>query len=126
MKQAAAFLGVIITLAVGYFVYREELAPQPGHPSTTLQQVDTVGVTSDLLAIGQAERLYLASHGSYGSVEQLQADGDIAFSGVNRRGCNFTADVDGGQHFRITATPADPAKSGPALSVDETMEVKKP
>jgi hypothetical protein len=34
------------------------------------------------------------------------------------------ADVDDGQHFKITAAPSGPAKeSWPTLSIDENMEV---
>ena len=69
-----------------------------------------VGVKSDLLAIAQAERMYLASHGSYASVDELQQDGSITFSGANRRGYSYTAEVDDGQHFKITARPATPPK----------------
>ena len=83
-----------------------------------------VGVKTDLLAIAQAERLYLASHGSYAGIDQLQQDGAISFSGANRRGYNYIADVNDGQHFKITAAPSDPAKIGwPTLSIDENMEV---
>jgi hypothetical protein len=57
-------------------------------------------------------------------VEELQGEGSLAFSGANRRGYNYTADVDDGQHFKITATPADPAKAAwPTLSIDETLQV---
>jgi hypothetical protein len=86
--------------------------------------IDVVGVKTDLLAIAQAERLYLASHGSYASIDQLQQDGAISFSGTNRRGYNYAADLDDGQHFSITAAPSDPAKEGwPTLSIDENMQV---
>jgi hypothetical protein len=76
------------------------------------------------LAIGQAERLYLASHGSYASLDQLEQDGAISFSGANRRGYNYAAEVDDGQHFKITAAPSGPAQEGwPTLSIDENLEV---
>ena len=66
----------------------------------------------------------MASHGSYASVDELQQDGSITFSGTNRRGYNYTAEVDDGQHFKITAAPVDPIKAGwPSLSIDETMQV---
>ena len=56
--------------------------------------------------------------------DDLQQDGSLTFSGANRRGYNYTAEVDDGQHFKITAKPSDPAKtSWPTLSIDETMQV---
>ncbi|HLI30632.1 MAG TPA: hypothetical protein VKV79_05975 [Terriglobia bacterium] len=126
MKQAGALIGVVIALGIGYYIYRAQLTPGPAGVSAPQQAIDTTGITADLLSIGQAERLYLASHGSYATLDQLQAEGDITFSGANRRGYNFTADLDDGQHFTITATPSDPSKTGwPTFSIDETMQVKQ-
>ncbi len=97
-------------------------APTGGAPPKEV--IDVVGVKSDLLAIAQAERTYLASHGAYATVDQLQQDGAIVFSGTNRRGYNYVAEVDDGQHFRITASVSDPSKAGwPTLLIDDTMEI---
>lgn len=124
MKTAGAILGLVIVLAVGYFIFKSQFSPGPTGSAPPQQTIDVTGVRSDLLAIAQAERLYLASHGAYASVDQLQQDGSITFSGTNRRGYNYVAEVDDGQHFQITATPADPAKAGwPTLSIDENMQV---
>jgi hypothetical protein len=126
MKRAGALIGVAIALAVVYFVYRAQLSSGPGSAASPQEQIDTTGITTDLLAIGQAERLYLASHGGYASLAQLQADGDLTFSGSQRRGYNFTVEVDDSQHFNVTATPSDPAKTGwPTFTIDETMQVKR-
>jgi len=124
MKAAGGVLGLVIVLAIGWFLVKSQFTSGPTGGAPPKEVIDVVGVKNDLLAIGQAERMYLASHGSYASVDQLQQDGALSFSGTNRRGYNYTADVDDGQHFRITATPSDPAKaSWPTLSVDENMQV---
>jgi len=126
MKRAGALLGIVIALGIGYYIYRAQLAPGLGSAGPPRQQIDTTGIMADLLSAGQAERLYLASHGSYATLDQLQGDGDITFSGANRRGYNFTAGLDDGQHFTITATPSHPSKAGwPTFSIDETMQVKQ-
>src|SRR5574337_561161 len=124
MKAAAGVLGLVIALAIGWFVVKSQFTQGPTGGMPPKEVIDVVGVKNDLLAIGQAERMYLASHGSYASLDQLQQDGSLAFSGTNRRGYNYAAEVDDGQHFRITATPSDPAKAGwPALAIDETMQI---
>jgi hypothetical protein len=126
MKAAGGILGIVIALAIGYFIFRAQYGQGPAGGAPPKEVIDVVGVKSDLLAIGQAERVYLASHGAYASIDQLQQDGAIAFSGTNRRGYNYLAEVDDGQHFRITATPSDPAKqTWPTLSVDENMQVSQ-
>jgi hypothetical protein len=124
MKGAGAILGIVIALAIGYFVMRSEFQHGPTGGAPPKEVIDVVGVKSDLLAIAQAERTYLASHGAYATVDQLQQDGAITFSGTNRRGYNYVAGVDDGQHFQITATVSDPNKAGwPTLSIDDTMQI---
>ncbi|HTS68000.1 MAG TPA: hypothetical protein VMO17_03375 [Terriglobia bacterium] len=124
MRAAGSILGLIIVVAIVWFVVKTQYTQGPTGGQPPKEVIDVVGVKSDLLAIAQAERMFLASHGAYASVDQLQQDGSITFSGANRRGYNYTAELDDGQHFKITATPSDPAKAGwPTLTIDETMQV---
>ena len=124
MRAAGGILGLVIVLAIIWFVVKSQLSQGPTGAQPPAETINVVGVKADLLTIAQAERGYLASHGSYVSVDELQQDGSITFSGANRRGYSYTAEVDDGQHFKITAKPTDPAKaSWPTLSIDETMQV---
>jgi hypothetical protein len=124
MKAAISVLGLIIVLVIVWMVIKTQFTQGPTGGAPPKQKIDVVGVKTDLLAIAQAERLSLASHGSYAGIDQLQQEGAISFSGANRRGYNYTADVNDGQHFKITAAPSDPAKIGwPMLCIDENMEV---
>ena len=126
MKAAASVLGLVIVLAIVWMLVKTQFTQGPTGGAPPKQVIDVVGVKTDLLAIAQAERLYLASHGSYASIDQLQQDGALSFSGANRRGYNYIAEVNDGQHFKITAAPSDPAKIGwPTLSIDENMEVTR-
>jgi hypothetical protein len=119
-----SLLGLLIAGVIVWFVVKSQFPQAPGGTRAPAAMINVVGVKGDLVAIGQAERLYLASHGSYASLEELQQDGSITFSGTNRRGYSYTASVDDGQHFKVTATPADPAKATwPTLSIDDTMQV---
>jgi hypothetical protein len=124
MKAGGMIVGLVIVVAIIWFVMKSQFSQGPTGAQPPAETIDVVGVKSDLLAIGQAERMYLASHGSYASVDDLQQDGSIIFSGTNRRGYNYAAEVDGGQHFKVTARPVDPAKTTwPTLWIDETMQV---
>jgi len=124
MRAAGTILGLVIVVAIIWFVVKSQYTQGPTGGQPPKEVIDVVGVKSDLLAIAQAERMYLASHGAYASVDELQHDGSITFSGANRRGYNYTAELEDGQHFKITATPSDPAKAGwPTLTIDETMQV---
>jgi hypothetical protein len=54
--------------------------------------------------IGQAERQYLATHGAYGTLEQLEQD-DLLPGGAEVRGYVFSAVAAGTKGFTITAAP---------------------
>ena len=124
MRSGAALLGLVIVLGIGYYMVRPSLEPSRGEKVSPIQQADLTGVKSDLLSIAQAERLYLTSHNTYGTLEELQQDGSLNFSGRERRGYNYTAEIDGASRFRIIAAPANPAKAeGPTLSIDDTMTI---
>jgi hypothetical protein len=123
MKKVGGLLGIVIALGVGYFIFKAEMTQGPAGAAPPQQIIDVVGVKNDLLVIGQAERTYMASHGSYASIEQLEQDGALQFSGTSRRGYNYAAEI-AGEHFRVVATPADPAKAGwPTLAIDDLMQV---
>lgn len=124
MGRGAALLGLVIALGVGYYIYQVQLTGNSVTKAPPKQTIDTTGVQSDLLSIAQAERLYLADSGSYASLEQLQSEGDLTFTGANRHGYQYVSEVQDGAHFRITATPNDPGKLGwPTYSIDETMQI---
>ena len=126
MKVVGSLLGVLIVLAIGYFIFKAQFTKGPQQGAPPMEQIDVVGVTADLQSIAQAERMYLASHGNYATLDQLQQEGSITFSPGMRRGYNYVADLDDGQHFKVTAKPADPSKQGwPTLAIDETMQVSR-
>ncbi len=89
------------------------------------QQIDVLDIRANLMTIGQAQRMYLAAHGTYGTLEQLSQDGPPAIPTQNR-GYVFNAAVDGARSFKVTATPTDPNKPGwPTLVIDETMTLRE-
>ena len=124
MRTAVSLLGILIALAIVYYLVTAQWSPNGNSTVQPQKQIDITGVQSDLLSIGQAERLYLTTHASYGTLEQLQQDGALSFTGSRRRGYTYSTQVDGGAHFTVTATPSDPEKSGwPTLTIDENLEV---
>ena len=126
MGRDAALLGLVIVLGIGYYIYQAQLTRKTVGEAPPKQIIDTTGVQSDLLSIAQAERLQLASTGSYASLEQLQEDGALTFSGANRRGYHYALEIQDGAHFKITATPANPGKlDWPVFSIDETMQITR-
>jgi hypothetical protein len=126
MKKVGGLLGLVIALCIGYFIFKAQMTTGPTGGAPPQQVIDTTGVEGDLVAIGHAEQMYLASHGSYASLDQLKQEAMTTFSDGTRRGYLYSVEFDDGQHFQITATPTDPAKKGwPTVTIDETMQIGK-
>jgi hypothetical protein len=124
MKAAAGFLGVVLALGVALYLYNAQLASTvaPG-AATPQEQIDITSIRMALLEIATAQRTYVAAHGTYGTLEQLRADGAPAL-GTDRRGYTFQLDVNGSQAFTATARPIDSNMKGwPTLSIDASMQI---
>lgn len=116
-------VGLVVALGGGYVVYQTYMTQRNLVQTPPLQQIDVVGIRNDLLAIGQAERQYLATHATYATLEQLQQEGLLTF-GAERRGYIFKVAVDGSRGFTGMATPSDANKIGwPTLAINETMQI---
>ena len=124
MKAAAGFLGVVLALGTALYLYNAQLTRVGGAGTASPQeQIDVTGIRMALLEIATAERTYVAAHGTYGTLEQLRAEGAPAL-GTDRRGYAFQLELNGSQNFTATARPTDPNKQGwPTLSVDASMQV---
>jgi hypothetical protein len=115
-------LGVLVVLGVGYFVTQQSVSSGSTEASPQ-EQIDVIGVRQQLLTIAQAERQYLASHGTYATLEQL-AQEELLPGGTDVRGYRFTVVADGSSGFVVTATPSDEQKAEwPVLEIDERMQV---
>ena len=123
MRSGATIAGLLIALGVGYFVYTRSLTSAGVTQAPPQQTIDVTDIRSNLLTIGQAERVYVNVHGAYGTIEQLNQDGPPMLPTENR-GYVFSATPNGAASFQVTATPADPNKPGwPTLVITETMTV---
>ncbi len=122
MRSVAGILGLILAAAIVYYLYSVQFSRLEGG-SPPVQQIDLVGVRSDLISLAQSERIFLAMNGVYGTLEQLQHSGN-ANARTTRRGYVYEVEIEGARHFRITARPADPSGQERAtLSIDETMQI---
>jgi hypothetical protein len=124
MKATAGFLGIILALGAAFYIYNAQLtrgvSTSTGSPQ---EQIDVTGIRMALLEIAQAERNYVAAHGTYGTFEQLRAQGAPAL-GTDRRGYTFQLELNGSQSFKATATPTDSNRqSWPTLTIDPSMQI---
>ena len=114
MKATAGFVGIVLAVGAAVYLYNVQLTrgTAAGAPSPQ-EQIDVTGIRMALLEIAQAERIYVAAHGNYGTLEQLRAEGAPAL-GTDRRGYTFQLDANGSQGFTATARPIEPGS--PTLS----------
>jgi hypothetical protein len=124
MRSTFSLLGIIIVLAIGYFIYTRQIGG--GAESESLpRQANLIAVRQDLLSLGQAERLYQAANGRYASMDQLRGSGMVSSIPDGRRwGYAYSVESHGPEYFRITATPLDPSSGFQSLSMDEAMQIQ--
>jgi len=125
MRALGGILGLVLVVVIVYYVYSMQFSRLEGGIPPA-QQIDLVGVRSDLISFAQSERIFLATNGTYGTLEQLERSGGGGLAGIRRRGYVYEAEVEGARHFRIVARPAAPSGSErPTLSIDETMQISR-
>jgi hypothetical protein len=120
-------LGLVAALAVvflGYRVYLSQALPKAEGGGSPVQAISTTGVKNDLIAIAQAERAYLAEHGSYASLDELISSGTMTMTRSSRDGYTYSIDTQGGA-FTVTARYSGPISPPPTTFViDQTMIVR--
>ena len=130
--RAFGLVGILITCAVGMGIYMytlKQATPAPGMVVT--QNISVVGVKNDLIAIGQAERMYYAQNGSYADLPTLSSSGTMNIARTSRDGYTYAVDA-AGSSFTVTATYTAPPMEMPkgvtpphfpTFTLDQNMEV---
>jgi len=117
------FLGLVITLAVGMYIYSlqvKAISPSAGAGNGEEAALIT-GVKGDLIGIANAERGCMASEGKYASLSELIAGNYITIKDGRPP---YVYDVEvSASGFRATATRT--TKGAPAqLWINESMQIQ--
>jgi hypothetical protein len=128
MRMVGLLLAALIGLGI-YYYFMKQAAPGQGMVAT--QAISTTGVEMDLNAIAQAERTYFAQNGAYADLDQLTSSGALTMARSGRDGYTYSIETSG-NGFTVTARHAEsPAANGapplhyPALSIDQTMQLRQ-
>ena len=124
MGRVLGFLGTIITMAIGMYIYSLQVKTlTPGAGSGNSEEVATIaGVKNDLIGLANAERGYLASQGKYGSLDEL-ISGNYVRMKSERPPYIYDVEISSSSSFRASATRT--TKGAPAqLWITETMQVQ--
>ncbi len=84
MKSLAGLLVVALIAGIAYKYYFSKMESEG--TGTPAQTIDVAGVKNDLIGIAQAERAYLAEHGSYASLDDLVSSGELTMKRSSRNG----------------------------------------
>ncbi len=126
MGRVLGFLGLLIAVAVGFYIYtRTAQSVTPVGAGSPQAAIDITGVKTDLLALANAERNHYNLQGKYVSLDELRSAGDLNVVREGRGPYTYAAEVsDSG--FRIVATYSGPAGAMPAtISVDQSMKISQ-
>jgi len=127
MRSVGGLIALVIGATIGLFVYRTQfsqtLSKENGGGSA-IQAISATGVKNDLVAIAQAERAYLAEHGSYASLAELQSSGTMTMTREGRDGYTYSVDTTAGG-FTVTARYSGPVTPAPpTFVIDQSMQVQ--
>jgi hypothetical protein len=122
MGRVLGFVGTIVTMAIGMYIYSQQIKTLTPAGSGNPEDYATItGVKSDLIGIANAERGYLATQGKYASLDELTSGNYITIKS-ERPPYIYDVELTSGS-FRATATRT--TKGTPAqLWITETMQVE--
>lgn len=122
MKSLAGLIVVALISVMAYRLYFSKL--QSSETGTPAQTISVVGVKNDLLAIAQAERVYQAEHGAYGSLEELKSAEAMTMLKGGRVGYSYEVETTpAGFRALAKCTPATNAGCT-NWAVDQSMQVQ--
>jgi hypothetical protein len=123
MGRILGFIGVLISAGLVFYLYTKQaqsIASIGG--GTTIQAAENMtGVKGDLLSIANAERVFNATEGHYGSIDDL-VTGHYMPPRADRPPFSYDLQTTGSE-FRVTATRSGPG-SPSQMWIDETMEIQ--
>jgi hypothetical protein len=122
MGRVLGFVGTIITMAIGMYIYSVQVKTMvPGAHGNPEEVATITGVKNDLIGIANAERGYLASQGKYASLDELLSGNYLTIQGERPP---YIYDVQAtATSFRATATRT--TEGSPAqVSITESMQLQ--
>ena len=123
MGRGLGFISLILALAVGAYLYSNQLSNVTPGGAGQANAIDVTSVRMDLIAIAQAERTYFATNGKYATLDELLANGDTQITRNRRPNYTYSAETSN-TGFRVIADYSGPDPNATQrISVDETLTV---
>src|SRR5579862_8529220 len=126
MRGIGSIVALLVVVAIGLGIYKfyfSQMEATTG-AAAPAQTIDVTGVQNDLIAIAQAERLYLAQHSAYASLDELASSGIMSIPKTGRDGYSYEVQLNGDNYRVVAHCPSASKPSCSDYSVDDTMQVQ--
>ena len=131
MGRALGFIGLLLALAIGAYVYSKQAQSSMGGGAEGAQSsprgtIDIAGVKNDLIAIANAERTFNATNSKYAGLDELRSSGTLTMESNGRGPYTYSVDFTANT-FRVIANYSGPAGTGlpQTMSIDQTMQITR-
>ena len=128
MGRALGFIGLLIALAVGAYLYmrQTQVVSPGGETANPRATIDMAGVRNDLLNIAKAEKGFFALEGRYATLDELRSSKSLSMESDHRGPWDYSVEP-GATSFRVVATYTGPTIAGVprVMSIDENMNITK-
>jgi len=122
MRAVGPIVGLVIALGGGYFVFQRS-ASGGSSQVPPREQIGTLAIRQRLVTIGESEQQYLATHGTYATLEELARE-DLLPTGTDLHGYSLSSTAPSGGGFTITARPTEETHTDwPTLEITQGMQV---
>ena len=126
MRGLGNILGLLVVALIALLVYKFYFSSSQSNgtgAATPMQTIDVVGVKNDLLSIAQAERVYMAQHGAYASLDDLTSSGALTMTKSGRDGYTYEVQFSGTDFHAIAHCPTSTQPGCKDYLVGPSMEV---
>lgn len=125
MRSLGGMVGLLIFALIGVLMYKFYLSKSDATGAgTPTQQIDSIGVRTDLLGIAKAESTYQVEHNSYASLDDLVSSGALSMKKTSRDGWVYDVQPSDYTFLVIAHCPTTTQPGCSSLEIDQTMEIR--
>jgi hypothetical protein len=125
MRSLGGMVGLLIFALIGVLMYKFYISKSDATGAgTPAQQIDSIGVRTDLLGIAKAESTYQVEHNTYASLDDLVSGGALSMKKSSRDGWVYDVQPSDNTFLVIAHCPTTTHPGCTDLQIDQTMEIR--
>ncbi|MFZ0584024.1 MAG: hypothetical protein WAN72_05710 [Candidatus Acidiferrales bacterium] len=125
MRSLGSMVGLLVFALLGVLMYKFYISKTDATgASTPTQQIDSIGVRTDLLGIAKAESTYQVEHNTYTSLDELVSSGALSMKKTSRDGWVYDVQPSDATFLVIAHCPTATQPGCTDLEIDQTMEIR--